>query len=90
MHLLRQYGVELLPGASVDHIEESKVVVKYEGGIRELKADTVAMATGMRAKSDIVDALDGIVRYTWVVGDANRAASIMQAIHSGFQAAVEI
>ena len=90
MHLLNKYQVELFPGAAVDHIEEGKVIINWKGECREMPADTVAMATGMRSKSDVVEQLDGLVRYTWVVGDARRATNIMQAIHNGFQAAVDI
>lgn len=82
---------ELLPEVGVVRIETDGVVIKTaDGRKRKLPADTVAMATGMRADQQAVDALSGLVRYTKVVGDCCKAGNIMSAIHSGFQAAVDL
>ena len=81
----------MLPGVGVDRIEVDGVVISMpEGRRRKLPADTVAMATGMRADRQTTDRLSGLVRDTYIVGDCERAGTIMNAIHGGFQAAVDL
>lgn len=88
---LSRTDAELLPGVGVDRIEVDGVVISMpEGRRRKLPADTVAMATGMRADRQTTDRLSGLVRDTYIVGDCERAGTIMNAIHGGFQAAVDL
>ena len=44
----------------------------------------------MRADRQTTDRLSGLVRDTYIVGDCERAGTIMNAIHGGFQAAVDL
>lgn len=90
MHRLKARGVTLLPETGVKRIGAADVTVSVDGAERVLAADTVAMATGMRARRDTVEELSGLVRHTWVIGDCRRAGNMMNAIHNGFQAAVDL
>ncbi len=90
LYRLEGNKVHLIPGASVKEIGADEVKITVDGEITCLAADTVAMAAGMRAASEEVESLSNLVRYTWVVGDCNHAGNILQAIHSGFQAAMDI
>ncbi len=49
-------------------------------------ADNVIMASGMRARSAEVEALRPLVREFYVIGDANRAAKIMNATRDAYDA----
>ena len=90
LYLLEHNNVRLIPGCSVSRIEAGRVVIDLDGEEQEIAADTVAMAAGMRACADVVERLSNLVRYTWVVGDGRRASNIMNAIHGGFQAAMDV
>ena len=90
MYRLEQHGVTLIPQASVSCITDHAVCITVDGEPRQLEADTVAMAAGMRAKTSIVEELSDLVRYTWIVGDCKKAGNIMNAVHGGFQAAVDV
>ena len=48
------------------------------------------MATGMRPNETALDELEAVVRYTSRVGDCNKVSNLMDAIHSGFQAVVDL
>lgn len=90
MYRLNNLGVTLIPKAAVQSINSDAVKILADGEKRVLPADTVAMATGMRAREDVVENLSGLQRNTWVIGDAWHAGNIMNAIHTGFQAAMDL
>lgn len=52
--------------------------------------DTVIMATGMCARSDAVDALRPLGKEFYVIGDARRAAKIMNATRDAYDIAVTL
>ena len=49
-------------------------------------ADNVIMASGMRSRSAEVDALRGLVKEFYVIGDANKAQKIMNATRDAYDA----
>ena len=49
-------------------------------------ADNVIMASGMRSRAAEVEALRPLVKEFYVVGDANRAAKIMNATRDAYDA----
>ena len=49
-------------------------------------ADNVVMASGMRSRSAEVDSLRGLVKETYVIGDANKAQKIMNATRDAYDA----
>ncbi len=57
-----------------------------DGGEAFYPADNVIMASGMRARSGEVEALRGLVKEFYVIGDANRAAKIMNATRDAYDA----
>jgi hypothetical protein len=48
------------------------------------------MATGMRPNMQELEQLSSVVRFTRRIGDCNKASNLLNAIHSGFQAAVDL
>ena len=53
-------------------------------------ADNVIMASGMRSRSEEVEALRGLVREFYVIGDANKAQKIMNATRDAYDAVVAL
>lgn len=83
-------NVDTIGGAKVAEITEDAVIVEVNGQKKVIPAETVVMATGMRANADVLDELSSVTRYTWRIGDCNRVSNLLDAIHSGFQAAVDL
>ena len=52
--------------------------------------DTVVMASGMRSRSDEVEALRPLVKEFYVIGDARKAAKIMNATRDAYDAVVAL
>ncbi len=52
--------------------------------------DTVVMASGMRSRSDEVEALRPLVKEFYVIGDARKAAKIMNATRDAYDAVVTL
>ena len=82
--------VDTIGAAKVAGITPDAVTVDVNGETRVVPADTVIMATGMRPNETVLDELNAVVRYTDRVGDCNKVSNLMDAIHSGFQAAVDL
>ena len=90
MKALNDAGVEFRLAHTLTEIRESSVFCRHDGETVEIPADTVLLASGMRARRDVVDALRRCAPATevWVVGDAGGPANVANAVHTGFDAAV--
>ncbi len=69
---------------------EGLAVLGSDGKERVIKADTVILAVGQRAKSDVADALEGTAPYVMRIGDCLRPATITHAVSEGYHAALDI
>jgi NADPH-dependent 2,4-dienoyl-CoA reductase/sulfur reductase-like enzyme len=88
---LRQYGVKLIGGRIVRGVTDEGVEV--EGGdwrYTVIPADSVIMATGMKPRDAHLEELRYIVAETYIIGDAGGVKDLGNAIHSGFNRAVEV
>jgi len=76
-------GVRLLPGVIYRRITASGIEVGLSDGREEtILADSVVLAAGARARSELYGALSGEFA-TYVAGDAVEPRGIRQAIHEG-------
>lgn len=82
--------MDTVGNAKVVEITENAVTVEVDGVKQVIPAETVIMATGMRPNETALDELEAVVRYTSRVGDCNKVSNLMDAIHSGFQAVVDL
>ena len=82
---IRESDIEILTGTRFVEFADSGVVVQKEGLNQVLEADTVVMATGMRANTELADALKGKVRNLHVIGDCLEPRRILEAIHEGWE-----
>lgn len=72
-------------------IKDKGVTVQdKDGNEKFIEADTVVYAVGMKAKSDVVDSLRGIVPWFVAVGDCVQPRRVEQAVYEGFAAAMDI
>ena len=91
---LREAGTEILTDHTLREItaEGVRCVNGATGGEKLLPADTVLLATGLRPRRAVVEALRGCAPATevWVVGDAKEPANVAHAVHSAFDAACAV
>lgn len=74
-------------GLRCSAIDENGVhALDKDGNELFFPCDTVVMASGMRARSTEVEALRPLVKEVYVVGDANKAAKIMNAVRDAYDA----
>lgn len=86
--------------AGVQFREELALVSIHEGGLMgreksgaltELPCDTVALSLGVRPRSAVLQALEGLCEETYVAGDcASRQGNITSAVREGFYAAMNV
>ena len=74
-------------GMRCSKIDETGVyAVDRDGNEVFYPADNVVMASGMRSRSAEVDALRGLVKEFYVIGDGNKAQKIMNATRDAYDA----
>lgn len=90
-HQLAEYGAELhFCTKLVSITEEGVTVMDNKWREFEIGADTVILSLGFRPRRDVVAELSDIVVDTYVAGDCKKPQNIMQAVHDGFNIAVEL
>ena len=66
-------------------IKENSVITQMkDGSLKEIPADTVIFAAGMRSRIDEADTFYGIVQDTNIIGDANRVGTVWSALEDGY------
>ena len=78
-------------GMRCTKIDETGVyAADKDGGEVFYPCDTVVMASGMRSRADEVEALRPLVKEFYVIGDARKAAKIMNATRDAYDAVVAL
>ncbi len=74
-------NVEVLLETAVGSIDENEVVVRGKNGLRALPADTVILATGLKANDSLFKEINGnVAKKVWCLGDAKGPSNIMFGI----------
>jgi 2,4-dienoyl-CoA reductase-like NADH-dependent reductase (Old Yellow Enzyme family) len=87
---LENHGVTIFTKTVPIQITKDGVIVSRRRGKQIIKADTIVLATGFRANSDLVDKLKGRVKEVYAIGDCREPGNILSAIHDGFKIALKI
>ncbi len=92
--ILRQNGAEIYTSRRLEEIKEGRILcINTETGAREeFACDTVLISAGLHARSEEVNKFRHLIPETeiYIVGDAKRARSLGDAVHEGFNAAINI
>jgi 2,4-dienoyl-CoA reductase-like NADH-dependent reductase (Old Yellow Enzyme family)/NADPH-dependent 2,4-dienoyl-CoA reductase/sulfur reductase-like enzyme len=89
--LMEEYNVRLVFEVKVDKITDKGAVVIDKGWNRfEIPADTVVLSLGFKPRTDIVDLFKDAAPDVYTIGDCVKPQGVMEAIHDGFNVAVEI
>ena len=90
LDLLHSANVRIAPEVKLEEILVDRVrVIDKQWRKTEIPADTVVLALGTSACSATVEALAGIVRDTYVIGDCRTPGNLKSAVHEAFNIAVE-
>ncbi len=91
VELLQEQGIKPRTGWVLDHIGVGSVEVRAENGARdEIAMDTLVLATNRRPRFETVNALKDLASEFHVVGDCKAPRILYDAIHEGFEAALEL
>ena len=70
--------------------EEGVFAVNQKGEERFYEADTILLAVGLKPRTELVESLRDSVPNFVVIGDCQRPATAMEAIHMGYFSAMNI
>ncbi len=88
---LGRKGVTMLTGVQYNEITDEGVVITSKEGKKEtIKADTVALATGLAPNLQLLKTVEGKAPEIYSIGDCSKPGLILDAIHEGSRIARKI
>ena len=88
---VEEFGVKFLTRVKLEEIKDSGAVVADDQWRRyDIPADTIVLSLGLKPRRDIVQKFRSMPLDVYVIGDCVKSGSIKEAIHDGFNVAVEI
>lgn len=81
--IMEDLQIDVLLGTKVDYIRDDEVIVMGKHGIREIPADNVVLALGVKAAKSEVMALEAKCSNVFVIGDCITPGRIRDAIREG-------
>lgn len=91
MTLLNENGVHFLTGVKLEEIIENGVIVIDKSWRRiKVPADTVVLSLGFKPRREIPNSFIDRMSEAYTIGDCRKPKDLKQAIHDGFNVAVEI
>lgn len=82
--LLKESNIESLTGTELKEIVPGGVKVVGKDGEKLIECDTVVIAVGFRAEHTLADALEDKIDKVFTIGDYNKPAKVLEAVHSGY------
>ena len=90
LDLMNYHGIKILKGAAVTSICGNTAVVRQGENTLELEADTVISAVGYRSENSLYEAVKGMDREIYNVGDSSQVHNIMYAVWNAYEVARNI
>ena len=91
MELLGKQGVEIKTRIKLEEVFDKGVtVIDKEWQRYKIDADTVILSLGLLPRSEVVEELQGLAPEVYVIGDCLNPRKLMDAVHEGFNVAIEI
>ena len=88
---MEDYGVRFLTETKIEEITDTGVVVIDNNWNRSfIPADTVILSLGFKPRTATVNLFTDLATDVYAIGDCLKPLSVKEAIHSGFNVAVEI
>lgn len=91
MDQLEEYGVPYLTETRLVEItDKGALVMDRESNQKEIPADTVILSLGFKPRTEVVNKFSGLMPNVHIIGDCVKPRTIKEAVHDGFNVAVEI
>ena len=91
MDQIEELGVPFLTETKLEEItDQGVVVIDNKWNRYEIPADTVILSLGFEPRTHVVDEFIGLAADVHVIGDCLKPRTIKEAVHDGFNVAVEI
>jgi pyruvate/2-oxoglutarate dehydrogenase complex dihydrolipoamide dehydrogenase (E3) component len=91
LQLLADHHVDIETEVKLEEVVNDGVTIIDKNNNRQkIEADTVALSFGLTPRREIVEQLQGLAQEVHVIGDCLRARKLINAVHDGFNIAVEI
>jgi len=91
MDQLEEYGVPFLTETRLVEITDNGAsVLEKESNQYEIPADTVILSLGFKSRTEMVNEFSGLMTDVHVIGDCVKPRTLKEAVHDGFNVAVEI
>ena len=87
LKMLADSNVTVLTSTNVSKITDTGAIISHDGKQEDVKADTVVLAVGLEAKSNLYEELEGKVPEVHAIGDCVQPRRILEAIWEGFRTA---
>ena len=87
---LNKGGVKMLAGTKLEEITKGGVNVSVNGESRFIEADSVVISVGLKSDKTVAESLEGKVEKIYTIGDCVSPRRILEAIHDGFNAAINL
>ncbi len=88
---LQKAGVEIHIGWHLDEIADKGVIcIDKKCQRREIEADTVVLATGLGARTEVVEQFKGLAPEVYVIGDCVEARKIYHCFEDAWRVALQI
>jgi 2,4-dienoyl-CoA reductase-like NADH-dependent reductase (Old Yellow Enzyme family)/thioredoxin reductase len=88
---LEEYGVHFLTEVKTEEITDKGVVIIDNKLKRStITVDTVILSLGFKSRTAIVDQFKSLTADVYIIGDCQKAGTVKEAVHDGFNVAVEI
>ncbi len=87
---IKNYGINVITSAEIISVKDGNVEYKKEGVIHNLQFDTIINAAGSKSVNRIADMLKDTDIPHKIIGDSRNPSNMLNAIHEGFLAAMEI
>lgn len=88
---LEEHGVTFLTDTKLEEITDNGAIVSDNKWNRiEISVDNVILSLGFKPRTDVVNEFEGLIADFHVIGDCHKPRTIKEAVHDGFNVAVEI
>lgn len=88
---LNKYGVNILTKTKVKALSKDSIIVEKEGTEQTLKEfDSIVLAVGAKSYNPLEEIMKEAGKKTYVIGDANKAGDITDAIYQGAKLGLSI
>lgn len=87
--LMKYHSVEIITSAKITEINGSKAVVECEGKERIISVDNIIVSAGYIPNQQLYEDVKNICD-TYIIGDASKVGSLLDAIKAAYKVAMEI